>query len=194
MPPTLPGVEPPQTNRRRELPETHSHVFQTPIAFLVFNRPELTARVWAAIAEVKPATLLIVGDGPRTDRIDEAERVALVRACVQRVDWPCDVRTNFSPVNLGCRQRIASGLAWVFQSVEEAIILEDDCLPDKHSPSASNSSRLELSRRPRGLRLSVATIFSRACAGRRTATTSRSTFTAGAGRLGGKSGNISMSP
>jgi hypothetical protein len=105
--------------------------FQIPIAFLVFNRPELTARVWAAIAEVKPATLLIVGDGPRTDRIDEAERVALVRACVQRVDWPCDVRTNFSPVNLGCKQRIASGLAWVFQSVEEAIILEDDCLPDR---------------------------------------------------------------
>lgn len=33
-------------------------------------------------------------------------------------------------MNLGCRERVSSGLDWVFSNVEEAIILEDDCLPD----------------------------------------------------------------
>lgn len=48
---------------------------------------------------------------------------------VERVDWDCDVVTNFSEENLGCRQRIATGLDWVFQREEEVVILEDDCLP-----------------------------------------------------------------
>jgi len=32
---------------------------------------------------------------------------------------------------MGCRDRMASGLNWVFDEVEEAIILEDDCLPNQ---------------------------------------------------------------
>ena len=30
---------------------------------------------------------------------------------------------------MGCKRRVSSGLNWVFDTVEEAIILEDDCLP-----------------------------------------------------------------
>ena len=36
---------------------------------------------------------------------------------------------NYSDINLGCGHRPPSGLRWVFDQVEEAIILEDDCLP-----------------------------------------------------------------
>jgi hypothetical protein len=32
-------------------------------------------------------------------------------------------------VNLGCGIRVATGIDWVFEHVDEAIILEDDCLP-----------------------------------------------------------------
>jgi hypothetical protein len=45
------------------------------------------------------------------------------------VDWPCEVLTHYSDVNLGCRDGPASGIDWVFSCVEEAIILEDDCVP-----------------------------------------------------------------
>ena len=48
---------------------------------------------------------------------------------VEAVDWPCEVSTNYSDVNLGCGERVSSGLDWVFDSVERAIVLEDDCLP-----------------------------------------------------------------
>jgi len=102
----------------------------TPVAFIVFNRPDTTERVFAEIARAKPRKLLVVGDGPRDNRPGEAEKVAATRAIIKRVDWDCEVLTNFSAVNLGCKRRVSSGIGWVFEQVEEAIILEDDCLPD----------------------------------------------------------------
>ena len=101
-----------------------------PVAFIIFNRPDTTARVFAEIAKAKPPKLLVVGDGPRANRPGETEKVAAARAIISQVDWDCEVLTNFSDVNLGCKYRPASGIDWVFEQVEEAIILEDDCLPD----------------------------------------------------------------
>ncbi len=101
----------------------------TPVAFIIFNRPDTSERVFAEIAKAKPPKLLVVGDGARVNREGEAAKVAATRAIIDRVDWPCEVLTNFSEVNLGCKIRVSSGLDWVFEQVEEAIILEDDCLP-----------------------------------------------------------------
>lgn len=99
----------------------------TPVAFFIFNRPDATERVFAEIARAKPRRLLVVADGPRST--SEAERCFAARAVIEQVDWDCEVLTNFSEVNLGCKRRVASGLDWVFDHCDEAIILEDDCLP-----------------------------------------------------------------
>jgi hypothetical protein len=101
-----------------------------PIVFLIFNRPTETFRVFERIREARPETLLIVADGPRTSRPGEAALCRDTRAVRDRVDWPCEVLTNFAETNMGCGRRIASGLDWAFAQVEEAIILEDDCLCD----------------------------------------------------------------
>lgn len=102
----------------------------TPIALIVFNRPAATRCVFAAIAAARPARLLIIADAPRADRAGEQQRCEEVLKIVSNVDWPCTVETNLAKENLGCRHRVKSGLDWVFSLVEEAIILEDDCLPD----------------------------------------------------------------
>lgn len=105
----------------------------TPVAFLVFNRPDCTARVFAEIRLARPGKLLVVADGPRPGRADDVENCRLVREIIEKgVDWPCEVETAFAEENMGCRKRVSSGLTWVFSRVEEAIVLEDDCLP---SPS-----------------------------------------------------------
>lgn len=101
-----------------------------PVAFLIFNRPELTARVWASIARARPPRLFVVGDGPRDGHPDDKDLVAQARAVIEQVDWPCEVLTCYSDINLGCGRRIATGLDWVFSHTDAAIILEDDCLPD----------------------------------------------------------------
>jgi hypothetical protein len=100
----------------------------TPVALFIFNRPDLTRVAFEAIAQVRPRKLLVVADGPRTP--EEAEKCRQARAISERVDWPCEVVTNFSEANLGCKERVASGLDWVFSEANEAIIIEDDCLPD----------------------------------------------------------------
>lgn len=104
--------------------------FHTPVAFIIFNRPETTAKVFAEIAKARPPKLLVVADGPRPDRPGEAERCEAARSIIKQVNWDCELLTNFSEVNLGCKRRVSSGIDWVFEQVEEAIILEDDCLPD----------------------------------------------------------------
>jgi hypothetical protein len=63
--------------------------------------------------------------------VREEELCAAVRAVIDPTDRPCRVLTNFSDDNLGCRRRVSSGIDWVFSLVEEAIFLEDDCLPDQ---------------------------------------------------------------
>ncbi len=101
-----------------------------PIIFLIFNRPSETFRVFERIREARPEKLLIVADGPRSNRLGEAALCRRTREVLNRVDWPCEVLTNFAETNMGCGRRVASGLDWAFEQAEEAIILEDDCLPD----------------------------------------------------------------
>jgi len=105
-------------------------MLETPVVLMIFNRPDTTERVFTEIAKAKPRVLLVVADGPRAGRADEAGRCAAAREVVDRVDWKCDVLTNYSDVNLGCGRRVATGLSWVFEHVDAAIILEDDCVPD----------------------------------------------------------------
>lgn len=103
----------------------------TPVAFVIFNRPAQSARVFEAIAKARPRVLLVIGDGARKDVVGEVEKVAKCREMLELVDWPCEVMTNFADTNLGCRTRVSTGLDWTFSKVDEAIILEDDCLPSQ---------------------------------------------------------------
>lgn len=102
----------------------------TPVALFFFNRPSKTRRVFAEIARARPRRLFLVADGARDDHPEDARRVATCRALVERVDWPCEVRHDYSETNQGCFARLVSGYRWLFEQVEEAIVLEDDCLPD----------------------------------------------------------------
>lgn len=101
----------------------------TPVALFVFNRPLETKRVFEAVALQQPPVLLVIADGARADRPEERELCNQTREIIDLVTWECDLRLNFSDENLGCKRRVSSGIDWVFEQVEEAIILEDDCLP-----------------------------------------------------------------
>jgi hypothetical protein len=105
----------------------------SPVVLIVFNRPEHARRVFERIRAARPPRLLIICDGPRAGHPDDARRVAAVRALFDSaVDWPCEVFRDYASTNMSCMDRIASGLTHAFELFEEAVILEDDCLP---SPS-----------------------------------------------------------
>lgn len=103
---------------------------ETAVVLIIFNRPDTTEKVLEAIAQARPSRLFVIADGPRPGRQREAEKCETARAIIERIDWDCEVIKDYSPVNMGLQRRITSGLDKVFQAVNEAIILEDDCLTE----------------------------------------------------------------
>lgn len=104
---------------------------QVPVVFCTFNRLDTTKRVFEKIREAKPPKLYLISDCARNNRIGEDGKVSAVRKYIEtHIDWTCDVKKNYAEKNMGCGRRISSGLSWVFEQEEQAIILEDDCVPD----------------------------------------------------------------
>jgi hypothetical protein len=105
-------------------------MFDTPVLFIVFNRPEVTFRVFEQLRKVKPSQLFIAADGPRADKPGEAELCARTRSVAGLIDWDCELKTLFRDENAGCGRAVSEAITWFFQHHEQGIILEDDCLPD----------------------------------------------------------------
>ena len=102
---------------------------KTAVLFLVFNRPDTTMKVFEKIRQAKPYRLYLGGDGPREGHDSDKEKVIKVREILNKVDWPCEVKTLFRDNNLGCKKGVSSAIDWFFENEEQGIILEDDCLP-----------------------------------------------------------------
>lgn len=102
----------------------------TPVAFIVFNRPDTTKQVFECIREAKPTKLYIISDAPRIGRDDDVEKVRETREYVEsHIDWDCEVHKNYAETNMGCKMRVSSGISWVLEQEESTIILEDDIVP-----------------------------------------------------------------
>jgi glycosyltransferase involved in cell wall biosynthesis len=102
----------------------------TPVAVFLYNRPEHAERVLGRIRDAEPPLLLVIADGPDPDNEIDEQRCEQTRSLVTDREYPFRVRTNFAPENLGLRERFSTGLDWVFNRVSEAIILEEDTVPE----------------------------------------------------------------
>ena len=105
--------------------------FNVPILFIIFNRPEVTKLVFKQIQKLKPDILYIAADGPRQIKKNEAELCRLTRMVTENVNWKCKVKRLYRDTNLGCGRAVSGAINWFFKDVENGIILEDDCLPNK---------------------------------------------------------------
>lgn len=105
------------------------YLTQSPVLFLVFNRPSTTEQVFEAIRKAKPQKLYIAADGAREGNESDVINSQKVKEIVSVVDWDCEVKTLFREKNLGCKYAISSAIDWFFENESEGIILEDDCLP-----------------------------------------------------------------
>lgn len=106
-------------------------LFNTPIIFIIFNRPAVTKRVFEVIRKMQPTRFFIAADGPRYPLKKEYELCEQTRAIVEQIDWPCDLQLLFNEQNMGCGKAVSRAITWFFQQVEEGIVLEDDCLPSE---------------------------------------------------------------
>lgn len=102
---------------------------RSPILFLIFNRPDVTQKVFNAIRNAKPLKLYIAADGPRAAKDGEVILCNEVRKIITQVDWPCEIKTLFREENLGCKKAVSAAISWFFENENEGIILEDDVVP-----------------------------------------------------------------
>jgi hypothetical protein len=103
--------------------------FDVPIVFMIFNRPDLTQKVFNMLRQIRPDRLYVVADGPRPSVASDAVQCAQTRAIIETIDWPCELIKDYSEGNLGCKTRPYSGITNAFGHFDRAIILEDDCIP-----------------------------------------------------------------
>ena len=104
--------------------------FDTPILLIFWKRADLVLQVIQALRPHAPAKIYLASDGPRSDVEGEAYVVQHVRSEVEKaIDWPCQIFRRYSDLNQGCRLGPANAISWLFEEEEEAIILEDDCVP-----------------------------------------------------------------
>jgi len=108
------------------VPEIH----ETPLALLIYNRPDKVAKMIEALALFKPSPLYVFSDGPKgpTD-------TRLVRWCrdlvAARVNWtePVVVKRRR---NWGLAQSVVKAVDRVLSEHDRVVVLEDDCIPGPH--------------------------------------------------------------
>mgnify|MGYP003565973114 CR=1 FL=1 len=60
-------------------------MFETPILFLIFNRPGQTRKVFERIKQIKPQKLFINADGPRENNNEDIRNCGNVRRIVEQI-------------------------------------------------------------------------------------------------------------
>ncbi len=98
------------------------------VAFIFFNKEDTTKKVFQKIKEAKPNRIYLISDGARNEK--EKQVVCSIREWIENnIDWNCNVTKIYATKNMGCRNRVVTGINEVFEHEEAAVILEDDCLP-----------------------------------------------------------------
>lgn len=102
---------------------------KSPVLFIFFKRKETTLRVLEEIRKVKPPILYISQDGLRDEK-EKKDILNLRRLVLKKIDWRCQLFTNFEEKNLGFSFHVPKAISWVFKNHDRLIYLEDDTLPN----------------------------------------------------------------
>ena len=106
---------------------------KNPVLILTWRRPEYLAAQLAAVKQYKPDRVYVFSDGWREGFDQEKRDVQRCRRDIgSLIDWECDVFSNFSEKNLGCRNGVISGIDWFFKNEAQGIVLEDDIIPSEY--------------------------------------------------------------
>ncbi len=100
-----------------------------PVLVIAFNRPEVLQKLLDRLSENRYRRLYFFVDHERTDLPADKEKVEKCKKMVEAADISDEKFLNFASENLGCGFGPFSAITRAFESTEELIILEDDCIP-----------------------------------------------------------------
>lgn len=97
---------------------------------LIFYKRDIVLNVINKVRKYAPDKIFLISDGGKDEQ--QNELCKKIRELVENsIDWECNVEKMYYDTNYGCREGITKGLDYVFNRVEQAIILEDDCVPSE---------------------------------------------------------------
>jgi len=99
------------------------------VLFATFARPDYARQTFNAIKKAKPKKFYFYSNKGRADKPDEIERNNQVRALVDEIDWDCELKTYFREEYVDIYESLWGAYDWIFENEEQAIILEEDCVP-----------------------------------------------------------------
>jgi hypothetical protein len=102
---------------------------ETPVLFVSFARPEYARQTFNAIKKAKPSKFYFYSNKARLNDPIEIEKNNQIRAFVNEIDWECELKTFFRDEYVGIYNSLWGAYDWVFENEEQAIILEEDCVP-----------------------------------------------------------------
>ncbi|MBK6445788.1 MAG: hypothetical protein IPF81_10975 [Bacteroidetes bacterium] len=70
-------------------------LFETPVLFLIYNRPDHTQKVFDVLRALRPSKLYVAADGPRMHIEGDDAKCEAARAVIKNIDWECTIETLF---------------------------------------------------------------------------------------------------
>ena len=101
----------------------------TPLVLFVYNRPENVNKIISKLKSIKPEEIFVFADGPKNEK-DKLNCKKVIDA-LKKINWSVKIQVIKNKKNLGLKKNIKKGLDFVFKKCSRAIILEDDCIPNK---------------------------------------------------------------
>lgn len=103
---------------------------KVPVLLIIFNRSDTTLQVIDRLRLAGIQNLYIYSDGPRREKEGEFNFLKdIQKLLIKNINWPCKVTTLFKDHNEGPKAAIGEAIKWFFETEEEGIILEHDCVP-----------------------------------------------------------------
>ena len=100
-----------------------------PVILVTYKRPSHTDEVLKALRQHNIQKLYIFSDGPKSD--SDLPKIMETRTLFQKIDW-CKPEIIEREKNIGLAKSIVGAVNYVFTKHDRLILLEDDCIPQKH--------------------------------------------------------------
>lgn len=103
---------------------------EVPLLVIAYQRVDTVSQILDAALSGGTTTVFISIDAPKIqDYSSSSNYEALIELINHYRDRFPTFATRFLPTNQGCALHVLSSIDWAFESVEELIVLEDDCIP-----------------------------------------------------------------
>lgn len=100
-----------------------------PIIVFAYNRSKTIKVLLTELKKIKPPNIIFFLDGPKSEK--DKKKCQEVKLLILKIKWKCKKKIVVSKSNKGLKKSVIDGLNYVFNRYEKAIILEDDCIPNK---------------------------------------------------------------